>query len=132
MQHQGTYQVVQSINGEDPCIHRQPLVKTPVTSSPLVAWYLFTRPAHRTAISPLLRGIEVGLAHGYLLVGSFALTGPLCNTPIHGQAGTLGAIGLGSILSVYLTMYGVTSFNQGALTLTGRKKEADKLQTTEG
>ncbi|VAH56324.1 unnamed protein product [Triticum turgidum subsp. durum] len=131
---QGTYQVVQPING-DPFIGS---LETPVTSSPLVAWYLSNLPAYRTAVSPLLRGIEVGLAHGYLLVGPFALTGPLRNTPIHGQAGTLGAIGLVSILSVCLTMYGVASFNEGApstapaLTLTGRKKEADKLQTAEG
>ncbi|XP_044346069.1 photosystem I reaction center subunit XI, chloroplastic-like [Triticum aestivum] len=131
---QATYQVVQPING-DPFIGS---LETPVTSSPLVAWYLSNLPAYRTAISPLLRGIEVGLAHGYLLVGPFALTGPLRNTPIHGQAGTLGAIILVSILSVWLTMYGVVSFNEGVpstaptLTLTGRKKEADKLQTAEG
>ncbi|CAM0885620.1 unnamed protein product [Alopecurus aequalis] len=128
------YQVVQPING-DPFIGS---LETPVTSSPLVAWYLSNLPAYRTAVSPLLRGIEVGLAHGYLLVGPFALTGPLRNTPVHGQAGTLGAVGLVTILSVVLTMYGVASFEEGApstapsLTLTGRKKEADKLQTAEG
>uniref|UniRef100_A0ACD5XLP6 Uncharacterized protein n=1 Tax=Avena sativa TaxID=4498 RepID=A0ACD5XLP6_AVESA len=128
------YQVVQPING-DPFIGS---LETPVTSSPLVAWYLSNLPAYRTAVSPLLRGIEVGLAHGYLLVGPFALTGPLRNTPVHGQAGALGAIGLVTILSVVLTMYGVASFEDGApstapsLTLTGRKKEADKLQTAEG
>ena len=131
---QATYQVVQPING-DPFIGS---LETPVTSSPLVAWYLSNLPAYRTAVSPLLRGIEVGLAHGYLLVGPFALTGPLRNTPVHGQAGALGAVGLVTILSVVLTMYGVASFEEGApstapsLTLTGRKKEADKLQTAEG
>ena len=104
---QATYQVVQPING-DPFIGS---LETPVTSSPLVAWYLSNLPAYRTAVSPLLRGIEVGLAHGYLLVGPFALTGPLRNTPVHGQAGALGAAGLVAILSVCLTMYGVASFN---------------------
>uniref|UniRef100_J3ND01 Photosystem I reaction center subunit XI, chloroplastic n=2 Tax=Oryza brachyantha TaxID=4533 RepID=J3ND01_ORYBR len=129
-----TYQVVQPING-DPFIGS---LETPVTSSPLVAWYLSNLPAYRTAVSPLLRGIEVGLAHGYLLLGPFALTGPLRNTPVHGQAGALGAIGLVSILSVCLTMYGVASFGEGepstapTLTLTGRQKEADKLQTADG
>nr|ACN37088.1 unknown [Zea mays] len=121
-----TYQVVQPING-DPFIGS---LETPVTS--------FNLPAYRTAVSPLLRGVEVGLAHGYLLVGPFALTGPLRNTPVHGQAGALGAAGLVAILSVCLTMYGVASFNEGdpstapTLTLTGRKKEADKLQTADG
>ncbi|KAM0940942.1 putative photosystem I [Dioscorea sansibarensis] len=129
-----TYQVIQPING-DPFIGS---LETPITSSPLIAWYLSNLPAYRTAVSPLLRGIEVGLAHGYLLVGPFVKTGPLRNTPYAGSAGSLAAAGLVVILSICLTMYGVASFNEGepstapTLTLTGRKKEADKLQTAEG
>ncbi|NBJ04515.1 hypothetical protein D3Z62_32145, partial [Lachnospiraceae bacterium] len=53
-----TYQVVQPING-DPFIGS---LETPITSSPLIAWYLSNLPAYRTAVNPLLRGIEVGLA----------------------------------------------------------------------
>ncbi|CAL9768435.1 unnamed protein product [Musa acuminata subsp. burmannicoides] len=129
-----TYQVIQPING-DPFIGS---LETPVTSSPLVAWYLSNLPAYRTAVSPLLRGVEVGLAHGYLLVGPFVKAGPLRNTEYAGAAGSLAAAGLVVILSVCLTMYGVASFKEGepstapTLTLTGRKKEADKLQTAEG
>ncbi|XP_042462643.1 photosystem I reaction center subunit XI, chloroplastic-like [Zingiber officinale] len=129
-----TYQVIQPING-DPFIGS---LETPITSSPLVAWYLSNLPAYRTAVSPLLRGIEVGLAHGYLLVGPFVKTGPLRNTEVAGAAGSLAAAGLVVILTVCLSMYGVASFNEGdpstapTLTLTGRKKEADKLQTAEG
>ncbi|CAL9095279.1 unnamed protein product [Musa acuminata var. zebrina] len=129
-----TYQVVQPING-DPFIGS---LETPVTSSPLIAWYLSNLPAYRTAVSPLLRGVEVGLAHGYLLVGPFVKAGPLRNTEIAGAAGSLAAAGLVVILSICLTMYGVASFKEGepstapTLTLTGRKKEADKLQTAEG
>ncbi|RWW35146.1 hypothetical protein GW17_00000066 [Ensete ventricosum] len=129
-----TYQVIQPING-DPFIGS---LETPVTSSPLVAWYLSNLPAYRTAVSPLLRGVEVGLAHGYLLVGPFVKAGPLRNTEIAGAAGSLAAAGLVVILSICLTMYGVASFNEGepstapSLTLTGRKKVADKLQTADG
>uniref|UniRef100_A0A8R7TQG2 PSI subunit V n=1 Tax=Triticum urartu TaxID=4572 RepID=A0A8R7TQG2_TRIUA len=51
----GTYQVVQPING-DPFIGS---LETPVTSSPLVAWYLSNLPAYRTAVSPLLYVLDL-------------------------------------------------------------------------
>ena len=128
------YQVVEPLNG-DPFIGG---FETPVTSSPLVAWYLSNLPAYRTAVSPLLRGVEIGLAHGYLLVGPFVLAGPLRNSVVRGEAGALAAGGLVAILTICLTIYGIASFKEGApslapsLTLTGRQKTADKLQTAEG
>ena len=128
------YQVIEPLNG-DPFVGS---LETPITSSPLIAWYLSNLPAYRTAVSPLLRGIEVGLAHGFLLVGPFVKAGPLRNSEVAGAAGSLGAAGLVVILSVCLTIYGVAQFKEGspsvapALTLTGRKKEADKLQTADG
>ncbi|EPS59631.1 hypothetical protein M569_15172, partial [Genlisea aurea] len=129
-----TYQVIQPING-DPFIGS---LETPVTSSPLIAWYLSNLPAYRTAVNPLLRGVEVGLAHGYLLVGPFVIAGPLRNTPYAGQAGSLAAGGLVVILSIALTVYGIASFKEGepstapSLSLTGRTKAPDQLQTAEG
>lgn len=131
---EGKYQVVEPLNG-DPFVGG---FETPITSSPLIAWYLSNLPAYRTAVSPLLRGIEVGLAHGFFLVGPFAKTGPLRNTEVAGTAGAFGAAGLVVILSVALTIYGIATFKEGApslapsLTLSGRKKEADKLQTSQG
>ncbi|KAE8720772.1 Photosystem I reaction center subunit XI [Hibiscus syriacus] len=128
-----TYQVIHPING-DPFIGS---LETRITSSPLIAWYLSNLPAYSTAVSPLLRGVEVGLAHGFLLVGPFVKAGPLRNTPVAGRAGSLAAAGL-VILSICLTMYGVALFKEGepsttpSLTLTGRKKEPDQLQTADG
>ena len=52
------------VNG-DPFIG---MFETPVTSSPLVAGFLSNLPAYRTQVSPLLRGTEIGLAHGFLVV----------------------------------------------------------------
>lgn len=59
--------MVQPING-DPFIG---MLETPVTSSPLVAWYLSNLPAYRTSVDPTLRGVEIGLAHGFLMAGPF-------------------------------------------------------------
>merc|ERR1712193_441247 len=41
------------------------MLETPVTSAPIVANYLSNLPAYRTGVAPLLRGVEVGLAHGF-------------------------------------------------------------------
>jgi Photosystem I reaction centre subunit XI len=62
-------QVVLPVNG-DPYIG---MLETPVTSAPIVAGYLSNLPAYRTGVSPLLRGVEIGLAHG-LLVGDISVT----------------------------------------------------------
>lgn len=58
-------QVVQPING-DPFIG---MLETPVTSAPIVANFLSSLPAYRTGVSPLLRGVEIGLVHGLLVTG---------------------------------------------------------------
>lgn len=83
-------QVVQPLNG-DPYIG---MLETPVTSSPLIASFLSNLPAYRTGVSPLLRGVEVGLAHGYLLPGPFIKLGPLRNVDaVAEKAGSLSAAG---------------------------------------
>ncbi|KAI8467325.1 MAG: photosystem I PsaL, reaction centre subunit XI, partial [Monoraphidium minutum] len=66
-------QVIQPLNG-DPFVS---MLETPVTSSPLVVSYLSNLPAYRTGVSPLLRGVEIGLAHGFFLPGPFIKLGPL-------------------------------------------------------
>ncbi|GBG78677.1 hypothetical protein CBR_g27900 [Chara braunii] len=127
--------VIAPLNG-DPFIG---MLETPVTSSPLVGWFLSNLPAYQTSVNPLLRGVEVGLAHGYLLVGPFVRLGPLRNTDLALSSGSAAAAGLVVILSVCLSMYGIVTFPEGAssgglktLTLTGREKEADKLQSADG
>ena len=47
----------------------KPSVQTPVTSSPLVAGFLSNLPAYRIGVSPVLRGVEIGLVHGLLVTG---------------------------------------------------------------
>lgn len=126
-------QIVTPINN-DPFIG---FLETPVTSTPAITWYLSNLPAYRIGVDPLLRGVEVGLAHGFLLAGPFIKTGPLRNTAVATEAGSLAAGGLVVILSLALTMYGLAMFQESTpdgvnITLTGRKLAADPLQTSEG
>jgi hypothetical protein len=69
-------------------------------------------PAYRSGLTPLLRGLEVGLAHGYFLMGPFVKLGPLRDSDIALFAGFLSTIGLIIILTLALTIYGVASFGQ--------------------
>jgi hypothetical protein len=64
-------QVIQPING-DPFVGS---LETPVTSSPLVVSYLSSLPAYRTGVAPVQRGVEIGLAHGFLVAGPFIKVG---------------------------------------------------------
>jgi hypothetical protein len=60
----------------------------------------------------LLRGLEIGLAHGYFLIGPFAKLGPLRNSDIGLLAGFFSTVGLILILTLGLTIYGAASFSQ--------------------
>ena len=83
---------------------------TPITSSSLTRALLKNLPAYRFGLTPLLRGLEIGLAHGYFLIGPFAKLGPLRNSDIGLLAGFLSTVGLILILTLGLTIYGYATF----------------------
>jgi photosystem I subunit 11 len=87
-------------------------------------------------VSPLLRGVEIGLTHGFFLTGPFIKLGPLRATDAAEIAGSLSGAGLVLILTACLSIYGAVSFQQppvvGVKTLTGRSIAQDPLQTSEG
>nr|YP_010903053.1 photosystem I reaction center subunit XI [Hypnea pseudomusciformis]YP_010903450.1 photosystem I reaction center subunit XI [Hypnea cryptica]WCH55107.1 photosystem I reaction center subunit XI [Hypnea pseudomusciformis]WCH55506.1 photosystem I reaction center subunit XI [Hypnea pseudomusciformis]WCH55903.1 photosystem I reaction center subunit XI [Hypnea cryptica]WCH56700.1 photosystem I reaction center subunit XI [Hypnea pseudomusciformis] len=99
-------------------------LSTPVSTSSFTKGLLSNLPAYRRGLSPLLRGLEIGMAHGYFLVGPFDKLGPLRNTDVALLSGFLSAVGLIIILTTCLSMYGNTSF-----TIENSK---DLLQTKEG
>ncbi|KAJ9533186.1 hypothetical protein QJQ45_018280, partial [Haematococcus lacustris] len=126
-------QVIQPVNN-DPFIG---FLETPVTSAPIVANYLSSLPAYRTGVAPVVRGVEIGLAHGFFLVGPFIKFGPLRNIPGTAEiVGCLSGAGLVLILTLCLSLYGASMFQSspplGVKTLSGRSVPRDPLQTSQG
>nr|YP_010199371.1 photosystem I reaction center subunit XI [Gracilariopsis tenuifrons]AXF36151.1 photosystem I reaction center subunit XI [Gracilariopsis tenuifrons]UAD89229.1 photosystem I reaction center subunit XI [Gracilariopsis tenuifrons] len=111
---------IQSYNN-DPFVGN---LSTPVSASTFTKGLLSNLPAYRRGLSPLLRGLEIGMAHGYFLVGPFDKLGPLRNTDVALLSGFLSAVGLIIILTVCLSMYGNVSFD--------KDDSKDLLQTGEG
>ncbi len=95
---------------------------TPITSSSLTRALLKNLPAYRFGLTPLLRGLEIGLAHGYFLIGPFVKLGPLRDSDIGLLAGFFSTIGLILILTLGLTIYGAAAFGQ-------EKSSGQELQT---
>ncbi|KAG2494532.1 hypothetical protein HYH03_007299 [Edaphochlamys debaryana] len=126
-------QVVTPING-DPFVGS---LETPITSAPIIATYLSNLPAYRTGVAPVLRGVEIGLAHGFLVAGPFIKLGPLRNVPETAEiAGCLSAAGLIVILAAAASIYGSASFQStpkvGVKTLSGRSVARDPLFSADG
>lgn len=87
-------------------------LKTPLNSSDFSRWWLSNIPFYRSGLSPWFRGLEIGMAHGYLIFGPFALLGPQRNSVLGNLIGLLSAGGLIAILTVCLAIYGAASFNK--------------------
>ena len=85
-------------------------LSTPITSSAVTKTILGNLPAYRPGLNPLLRGLEIGLAHGYFLIGPFTKLGPLRNTDVALLAGFLSTLGLILIATLGLTIYGYATF----------------------
>ena len=100
---------------------------TPITSSSVTRAILQNLPAYRLGLTPLLRGLEIGLAHGYFLIGPFVTLGPLRNSDIGLLSGFLSTIGLIVILTLGLNIYGVATFAQSTIKL--QSFETNNLQT---
>ncbi|MEL6438301.1 MAG: chlorophyll a/b binding light-harvesting protein [Cyanobacteria bacterium J06621_8] len=85
-------------------------LETPLNSSDFSRWLLTGIPFFRPGLSPARRGLEIGMAHGYLLFGPFTFLGPLRNTEQRSLIGFFSAGGLIAILTVCLLIYGAVSF----------------------
>lgn len=99
-------------------------LSTPVSTSSFTKSLISNLPAYRRGLSPLLRGLEIGMAHGYFLIGPFDKLGPLRNTDIALLSGFLSTVGLIIILTTCLSIYGNVSFD--------KEDSKDLLQTNEG
>jgi photosystem I subunit XI len=85
---------------------------TPVNSTGIIKSFISNLPVYRNGLSAQRRGLEVGMAHGYLLIGPFTMLGPLRHTDQAYLAGLGGAVGLVVILTACLSLY--TSTNPDA------------------
>ena len=102
-------------------------LSTPISDSDFTRAFIGNLPAYRKGLSPLLRGLEVGMAHGYFLIGPWIKLGPLRDHPSAANLGALiSGIALILIATICLSAYGLVSFQKGD------SNTGDSLQTSEG
>lgn len=83
---------------------------TPITGSKIIRSYLELLPAYKHEMSPLLRGLNIGFAHGYFLFGPFAKLGPLRASQASNFAGFISTISIIILLTAGLLIYGYVTF----------------------
>jgi photosystem I subunit 11 len=101
---------------------------TPITNSLATISFLKNLPIYRVGTSSLMRGLEIGMAHGYFFVGPFTILGPLRNSEIANLVGLLSSVGLTCILALGIFSYGYVSFNS----FNEVEKKEDNLETKIG
>ncbi|MCU0570106.1 MAG: photosystem I reaction center subunit XI [Oculatellaceae cyanobacterium Prado106] len=104
---------------------------TPINSSGFTKALINNLPAYRAGLSAQRRGLEIGMAHGYLLYGPFTFTGPYRNSGVATIAGLVGAVSLVVILTICLSIYASSKPNKPISTVTTPKTPAE-LETSEG
>ena len=118
-------QVVKTF-GDDPHAAFVGHLSTPISGSDFTQSFIGNLPAYRKGLSPILRGLEIGMAHGYFLIGPWTLLGPLRDSEYASLGGLISALTVVLIATACLDSYGIVSF-QGESGDTG-----DSLQTSEG
>lgn len=106
-------------------------LETPINNSSLSKWFINNLPAYRQGITPLRRGLEVGMAHGYWLIGPFAKLGPLRDTDTANLAGLLATLGLVTIMTLSLSVYANSNPEQPHATVT-YAQPSDAFTSAEG
>jgi photosystem I subunit 11 len=125
MTQSGYKQVVEPYNG-DPFVGH---LATPISASGFTKALINNLPAYRKGLSPIGRGLEIGLAHGYFLVGPEVLFGT--NRDFAGEpylAALLTAICLVLLGTIGLNAHGLVSLKSVA----DSPDRTDAIKTSEG
>jgi photosystem I subunit XI len=107
---------------------------TPISASDFTKAFISNLPAYRKGLSPLVRGLEIGLAHGYFLVGPEIVFGPLRDFP---EAANLGglitALTLVLLGAAGMSAYGLVSFKADNTSYpSANPMTPEALKTSEG
>lgn len=111
-------------------------LSTPISDSDFTRAFIGNLAAYRRGLSPLVRGLEIGLAHGYFLLGPEIVFGPLRDYP---QAANLGGLVTDVVLILLgtagLSAYGIVTFpndNSEVAYLKESTQTPDDLKTSQG
>ena len=107
-------------------------LETPINASGLTKWYINNLPAYRQGITPLRRGLEAGMAHGYWLIGPFAKLGPLRDTDVANLAGLLSTLSMVAISTAALSLYAASNPPKPVVTATTNYQAPDVFRSQEG
>jgi len=100
-------------------------LSTPISDSAFTRALIGNLPAYRKGLSPILRGLEVGMAHGYFLMGPWTLLGPLRDSEYQYVGSLINVLALILVATAALSCYGLVSFQ-------GEQSKSDTLQTADG
>ncbi|OCR02432.1 photosystem I reaction center protein subunit XI [Oscillatoriales cyanobacterium USR001] len=122
-------ELVKPYNG-DPFVGN---LATPISASDFTKAFIGNLPAYRQNLSPLVRGLEVGLAHGYFLVGPEILLGPLRDYPDAANLGGLiTALAIVLLGTAGMSAYGLVTFKQDGSFTSANAQTPEALKTAEG
>ncbi len=79
---------------------------TPINNTPAIQVFIDWLPITRPNLAPIARGLEIGMAHGYWLVGPFSLLGPNRAESVGSVIGLLGAAAIVLLMTIALSIYG--------------------------
>jgi photosystem I subunit XI len=99
-------------------------LSTPISDSAFTKAFIGNLPAYRKGLSPILRGLEIGMAHGYFLSNPWFKFGPLRDSDVAALGALISGIALIMLATACLSAYGIVSFQNG--------EGSDPLHTSEG
>ena len=104
-------------------------LSTPISDSAFTRAFIGNLPAYRKGLSPFLRGLEIGIAHGYFLVGPWVVFGPLRDyAEARYLGGLVSALALVLLGTAGLAAWGIVSLKSA----TESAPDTDGLKTSEG
>ena len=102
-------------------------LSTPISDSAFTKTFIGNLPIYRKGLSSLRRGLEIGMAHGYFLLGPWIKLGPLRDTPnLANFGGLIPALVLVLLGTACMSIYGVVMFPDE------NTVSRDRLETAEG
>lgn len=110
-------------------------LSTPITTSSFTKTYLELLPIYKADLSSFLKGLQIGLSHGYFLFGPFVMLGPLRTSEVASFIGFISTLSLLFILTAGLVIYGIVSYpstNQKVKDNVSLKTSAGWQQFTSG